>query len=87
MSGICGSLAVIGLAFILNRLPLVSYIGRYSMLVLCTHMYLTNVFAKLMMKYDMDFYVSSIIVALLVLLSYYAIVPLAKRSKMLEYVL
>lgn len=87
LSGTCGSLAVIGLAFILNKLPLVSYIGRYSMLVLCTHMYLTNVFARLMMKLDINFYVNSIIAALLVLLCYYVIVPLAKRSKMLECVL
>ena len=56
----------------------------HMVIVVCTHMYLTNVLAKLMMKYDMNFYVSSVIVALFVLLSYYAIVPLAKRIRCLS---
>lgn len=38
VSGVLGTLAVLLLSRIMGRLPLISYIGRYSIIVLCTHM-------------------------------------------------
>lgn len=83
LGGLTGSIACISLAYIINRIPVVSYIGRYSMLVLCTHMYLTNAFTKVLLKLELSFLLSSVIALLLVVISYYAIVPIAKRVKLL----
>ena len=87
LGGITGSVTCICLAYIIRRMPVVSYIGRYSMLVLCTHMYLTNAFTKVLLKFDMPFMVSSVSALLLVVISYYVIVPMAKRVKPLESLL
>ena len=38
--GIIGTLCVLTFARILGNIPLISYIGRYSIIVLCTHAYL-----------------------------------------------
>ena len=38
VSGFSGTLAVLLLSSVIKRLPVISYIGRYSIIVLCTHM-------------------------------------------------
>lgn len=38
LSGLLGTLAVLLLSRVIKRLPVISYIGRYSIIVLCTHM-------------------------------------------------
>ena len=38
LSGVMGTLAVLLLSRVVKRLPVISYIGRYSIIVLCTHM-------------------------------------------------
>ena len=37
LAGFSGSLAILMLSSVLRRLPILSYIGRYSIIVLCTH--------------------------------------------------
>lgn len=86
-SGLTGSVACICAAYIVKRIPLVSYVGKYSMLVLCTHMFLTNAYSKVLLKFDLPFMVSTIIALLLVAVSYYAIVPIVKCIKPLKCVL
>ena len=44
--GILGSLSVLSFSRIIKRIPLVSYIGRYSLIVLCTHEYVFQLFAE-----------------------------------------
>lgn len=87
VTAVAGSLSVIALSYIMNNIWIISYIGRYSMLVLCTHMYLTNLFARIMMKFDIPFVVSSLAVLLCVCLCYYGIVPIVKRIKVLKDIL
>ena len=38
LAGFSGSLAILLLSSVIGRLPIISYIGRYSIIVLCTHM-------------------------------------------------
>lgn len=38
IAGFSGSLAILLLSSVIQRLPIISYIGRYSLIVLCTHM-------------------------------------------------
>ena len=37
VSGLAGSVAILLLSSIIRRLPIVSYVGRYSIIILCTH--------------------------------------------------
>lgn len=79
IGGVTGSLSIISFSFLIGRLPIVSYIGRYSMFVLCTHMFLTNLFVKLLSKFDISFLISSIIATISICLCYYIIIPSVKR--------
>lgn len=46
-SGLFGTLAVLLLSSVIKWLPVISYIGRYSIIVLCTHMAVMKVFLAL----------------------------------------
>ncbi len=87
ISAMAGSIAVLAFSYIFNNLPIVSYVGRYSMLVLCTHMYLTNAFTRIAMKFDIPFVVSSILVLLIICCSYFVLVPVLKKSTFAQEVL
>ena len=43
LSGLMGTLAVLLLSRVIRRLPVISYIGRYSIIVLCTHMVIVKI--------------------------------------------
>ncbi len=87
ITAMAGSIAVLAFSYIFNRLPIVSYVGRYSMLVLCTHMYLTNAFTRIVIRYDFPFLVSSILVLVIICCCYYVIVPILKKSTYIQDVL
>lgn len=42
LSGLLGALGVLLLSYAIGRLPVISYIGRYSIIVLCTHLAVTK---------------------------------------------
>ena len=79
--GVVGSLSVLALSNMIGKLPLVSFVGRHSILVLCTQMYLINLFVKLTNRIfdSLGYYPASLLVLLLVCVSYYALVPLVNR--------
>lgn len=76
---ISGSLAVMSFCFLIGKFPLVSFIGRNSMIVLCTHLWVVNAVVRIVRKVDMNFWLSSFVVLLVVCLSYYIIVPLLRK--------
>lgn len=76
---IAGSLSVIALSMIINRLPLITFLGRNSIVVLCTQMYIINVVVKILKMIDLNYYVSSLLVMLVVCLSYYIVTPIIKK--------
>lgn len=79
--GVVGSLSVLALSNMIGKLPLISFVGRHSILVLCTQMYLINLFVKLTNRFfgSLGYYPASLLVLLLVCVSYYALVPLVNR--------
>lgn len=86
-TAVAGSLSVIALSYMIVKLPVISYVGRYSMLVLCTHMYLTNALSRILMKFDFSFLVSSLLALIMVCICYYAVVPVVRKIKILECLL
>ena len=86
-TAVAGSLSVIALSYMIVKLPVISYVGRYSMLVLCTHMYLTNVLSRIFMKFDFSFWVSSLLALIMVCICYYAVVSVVRKIKILECLL
>lgn len=47
IAGFSGSLAILLLSSVIQRLPIISYIGRYSLIVLCTHMVMITLLVAL----------------------------------------
>lgn len=47
IAGFAGSLAILLLSSVIQRLPIISYIGRYSLIVLCTHMVMITLLVAL----------------------------------------
>ena len=84
ITAVAGSLSVTAFSHMVVKIPIINYVGQYSMLVLCTHMYLTNAFSKVLMKFDLPFIASSLLALLAVCVSYYAIVPIVRKTKILE---
>lgn len=47
IAGFSGSLAILLLSSVIQRMPIISYIGRYSLIVLCTHMVMITLLVAL----------------------------------------
>lgn len=80
-SGFSGTLTVILLSSLIGYLPLFSYIGRYSIILLLTHGLLVRFLAPFESHLLTVFSVRLAVIAVttVILLSYYAIIPLMKR--------
>lgn len=50
LGGLCGTLGVLFIAKLLKKLPLVSYWGRYSIIILCTHQLVLQFYILIMKK-------------------------------------
>lgn len=78
LTGMLGSVSILFIAKYIKRMPIVSYIGRYSIITLCTHqpiIVIMNVFFKIL-----DVNISSIVQLIIsfiviVILEVYVIVP------------
>lgn len=74
--GIIGTLCVLSLSRILGKVPVISYLGRYSIIVLCTHVYMIQL-ASFISSFFIDD--SLIIVFLFAIILNLAIIPLFKN--------
>lgn len=79
----CGMTGVLGVLFIskmLTRLPIVSYFGKYSIMILVTHMpYLQRMMPRLF-RLDLHYWwVEALLGSVIVLLSYLLLIPLMRR--------
>ncbi len=79
IGGMAGSLAILLLSKRINRLPFVSYWGRYSIIILCTHMLVIQP-TCIILRHIGFFEVvsagwSSLIILTMVMFSYLAIIP------------
>ena len=81
VAGLCGTLFVILLAAAFGYLPLFSYIGRYSIILLLTHGLLIRCLTPLrpILLSATNVQISIFVVTAIILLSYYLIIPLMRR--------
>lgn len=77
--GMTGTLGIILTAKYLRSLPLVTYWGRYSIMILCTHFLLLHVFMPLVRKIELPLFFQIVIVLAAVMFSYQLLIPLMKR--------
>lgn len=77
--GLLGTYGVVMLAKLLKKLPLISYIGRYSIMVLVTHIEVLNLFAAILKRLNIPTEPSVYINLLLTLISYVIIIPIMKK--------
>jgi len=75
--GISGTLMTIFIAKVLHKLPLISYFGRYSIIILCTHQLLLTVIVNVVKKLPWDLGAPLLVVLVMVVtfLLYLFIIP------------
>jgi len=77
--GLCGLLSIILLSKLIKRVPFVSYLGRYSIIVLVTH-YLIMDYLEMVVNHFVCNNLAACLLTLLILLSLYAlIIPFMKK--------
>ena len=67
LSGLMGTLAILMLSSIIGRLPVISYIGRYSIIVLCTHMLVIKIAVAFLKLLPFGWHGTSLVPSLIVL--------------------
>ena len=79
IGGLTGTIGVIFLSKYLGTLPFVSYWGRYSLMILCTHALLLQIYVPIVRKIHLP--VGAAVMALLVItmFSYQLLIPLMKK--------
>ena len=79
VGGIMGVLGILALAKMIKNLPVISYLGRYSILILVTHVPLVWYLTFYLMRFGWAWWITSLLGTVIVLLSYLVIIPLFKR--------
>lgn len=78
ISGVAGTIMVLMLAKVIRRLPVISYLGKYSIMVLCTHCLFIQILVKYLGQHLSG--MSYLLVVLIVsLLASFLLIPLLKR--------
>lgn len=79
IGGLSGTIAVLLVSKILNKLPLISYWGRYSIMILCTHILVMDVVSALIKMFVSNVSVAIFLTTFCVMLCYQIIIPLMKK--------
>lgn len=82
--GIVGSLGILFFAQIFKRIPLISYFGRYSIMILLTHNVIIKPLYGIVKKFDLSPAIGSLTILVITMLLYLAIIPV--MLKFLPYV-
>lgn len=86
--GILGTIAVLLISKIIRFLPIVSYVGRYSIMILCTHVWIIPFSAWIVATMGLDQWLIALsgnydlligVDTFLILIIYLALIPLFKR--------
>ena len=79
--GLLGTLAVLLLSKAIGKIPLVSYFGRYSIMILVTHGWVQWLLIKLLRELHVSWHraISLALIFVLTMLLYLAIIPFMKR--------
>ena len=84
VSGMTGTFGVIFLAKLIRDLPFISYWGRYSIIILVSHVFLIKAYMPLVCKLGLSQPIVVAVVLILVMFSYQLIIPI--MLKCLPYV-
>lgn len=79
LCGITGTLFVIFSAKIIRHLPFISYWGRYSIMILVTHILILQVLSPLLRKAHLPIPVTAVVLLGIVMFSYQLLIPLMKK--------
>lgn len=80
IAGIAGTLMTLFIAKTLHKLPLVSYWGRYSIIILCLHMPVLNVLNKVIVHFvHEDAWIQMFATLVVTMLLFLLIIPFMKR--------
>jgi fucose 4-O-acetylase-like acetyltransferase len=74
--GITGTLFIISLSKMIKHLPGISYYGRYSIMILCTHTQIMKIILKVVCKIFENIWICEFITFVITMLSYFVIIPL-----------
>jgi fucose 4-O-acetylase-like acetyltransferase len=77
--GFMGTIAIILIAKTLKYVPIITYLGRYSIMILVTHVMVLKIFALIVAKFGLSDSWECIINLILTLLSYLLIIPFMKK--------
>ena len=79
--GLLGTYGIIMLAKLLKKLPLISYFGRYSIIILVTHIEVLNIFAAVLKYSGLNLSVgyTYLLNFILMMLSYLLIIPFMRK--------
>lgn len=79
MSGTLGSLGILYISKVIKWLPIISYLGRYSIMILVSHKILMVPFLWVFNLMNLSKNLSFLFITLLMILSYLIIIPLMKK--------
>ena len=77
--GFLGSLGVVLCSKMIHKLPGVSFLGRYSIIILCTHMLVIQVVLTVIRRFHFSNVCEFIVVFICTMLSYFIIIPFCKK--------
>jgi len=77
--GTLGVLGVVWLSKLLKRLPIISYYGRYSIIILVTHGTVLHFFAAILNRFGLSLTTELLLNLLLTMSSYLLIIPFMRR--------
>ena len=77
--GMTGTLGIIFTAKILRTLPFITYWGRYSIMILCTHGLLIHCLLPLIRRAHLSTMITALVLLPIVMFSYQLIIPLMKK--------
>ena len=79
LSGVSGTFGVLYLSKLLKSLPLISYWGRYSLIILVTHQLMIGAYRAICAKLGLNGYLSLFITLIIMMLSYQLSIPVMKK--------
>lgn len=79
VGGIMGVFGILSLAKMIKKLPFVSYLGRYSIMILVTHLPFVWYLTFYLMRFGWVWWVTSLVSTIVTLFSYLAIIPIFKH--------
>lgn len=79
VGGMTGILGIIFLSKYVGKIPFVSYWGRYSLMILCTHALLLQIYLPIVRKIHLPIVAELLVLLVITMFSYQLLIPLMKK--------